>query len=103
MNACVVLERGLLSPEHRWKSPRRGTRELAGWGLVSRLVDHVEDIESREPDTGAIGSRVGESFLECSVLTPEKRACRLAEQGLISRFPGSLDVRKSLGSRMYFY
>ena len=43
---------------HIWKSPGRRARELAAWGLVSGLANLVED-EEREPEVGAVRSRVG--------------------------------------------
>jgi len=46
-------------------------------GLVSGLADPVEDVKSRKPDLGVLGSRVGEPLLECTVMTPDKRAHRL--------------------------
>jgi len=55
------------------------------------LVGHVENVESWEPDVGVVGSRVGESLLRYSVMTREKRACRVAELGQMSRFRRSLE------------
>ena len=49
-------------------------------GLVSKWMDHVENVESREPDVGAVRSRVRESLLGCSVMDREKRACRLMNE-----------------------
>ena len=55
------------------------------------MAHPVEDVESRELNIRAVGSRLGESLLGCSVMTPEKRARRLAEQGSMSRFRESLE------------
>jgi len=67
---------------------------------VSGLANLVEDVESQ--GVAAVGSRVGKSLLGCFVLTPEKRACRLVERGLMNKFRGSLEgCRKAI--RMYFY
>ena len=71
---------------------------------MSRLIDTGQDVASREPDIGLVGSQVWGSLLECFAMTPEKRACRLAKQGPVSKFRGSLkDIGKPLRVRMYFY
>jgi len=57
--------------------------------LMSRLADPVENVESQESDVRVVGPRVEESLLGCTIITPEKRARRLAEWGPMSRFCGS--------------
>ena len=71
---------------------------------MSELVDLVEDVKSRKPYIGVVGSQVWGSLVRHSVMTPDKRTCRLAEQGPMSRFCGSLeDIGKPLRIRMNFY
>jgi len=59
--------------------------------------------ERREPSVETVASRVGESLLECSIMTLEKRVCRLAELGPMSRLRESLErYRKSVKNVILF-
>jgi len=64
--------RASLHGTHRWEFPWRRACELVVWGLVSGLADLVEDVGSREPDVGAVGSRVGESLFGSSNMTQRR-------------------------------
>jgi len=69
---------------------------------VSGLAYPVEAVESRKPDVGAIGSRVGESLLECFIMTQEKRSCKLAELAPISRFRRSFERCKEAVKNVFY-
>ena len=73
--------RPFLLGTHQQKPPKGCALELAAWGPVSKLENPVENVESQESNIGTVESRVGKSLLGYSIMTPEKRACRLTDRG----------------------
>ena len=63
MPALLFLSGGILPQNSQIEVPGKTRSWMGRIGLVSELASPVDDVESREPHVGAVGSRVGKFFL----------------------------------------